>query len=411
MRFYIQMLLRLRTTTPLPGGDLKFYFAFHDNTVLAPLPDVIKGSAFDLTAATFGTPGAAARDYQLVVETDTGSLLASVTASVTDAPATLSSTNGVSLSWPRYPGFTHVEIYVTVGPTIYLIGEVNDGSSSFNDVGQILDTVPSIPSVAGEEPQAYAETRVFEPTAEWVQYDWSIAVPSTYDFSKTTGKQWLRGGVLGLMGDGHQLEIDRIGISTGFGLWAMSDHDKNRPSLPSTSMFGSTQGPPLGGFAPSEDGLGGERSASCSTLETLVDICDRKGQNEQKIAVGQITQAQIRQGLWLVGRTGKPNKVTAAKIDWSDSIITIVTRNGATRRCSPSELWLVEDGPSGGTAARRLCEGMSVLTRKGGAIQASEIVQYSVSPKGEEVRLLSTAGDHVYWAGDAAAHNLKPSEI
>lgn len=399
MRFYIQMLARLGTATALPG-EIKFFWEFCDNTNSAPLPDIIKGSAFALAAATFGPLGATTRAYKLIVATDAGDMVESTVATVTDAPATLTPTNGVALSWPRYPGFTNVEIYVTVGGNSFLVGIVGDGAGAFNDVGQTLGPVAAVPSVSGTVPRAYAETRpgLFELSSEWVLFEFAIAIPFTYNFSLTTGKQWLRGGVLGLTGDPLQVEIDRIGVSTGTGKWSISEGDRKALSLPSTTQTSSTQGPPSGGGGPPDDGEGGP---GCSTLDTPIDICDANGENERKIELRHVTK-----GDYVIGHSERPNKVTRVKLSWSESIITIETANGARRRCSPSDFWLVKDGPKTGTDARRLCEGMEVETRINGSVQTSKIVQYSVSTKGEEVATISTDGDHVYYAGNAAAHNL-----
>lgn len=399
MRLYLQMLVRLRTSTAVPG-DIKFFWEFWDNTNTAPLPDIIKGSAFTLTAATFGIMGATTRDYKLIVETDAGDEVESTVATVTDAPASLTPTNGVSLAWPRYPGFTQVSIYVTVGGNSFLVGIVGDGSSAFLDTGQTLRPVDSVPSVSGTVARAYAQTRVFVPSLDWVEYDFSIIVPSTYNLGLTTDRQWLRGGVVGLMGDSNQLQIDRIGVSTGFGLWSISANDKNAKSLPSTSQTGSTQGPPSGGGGPPVDGGGGPR---CSTRETLIQVCDKDGMELDEIRLDRVTQ-----GMYLVGLNGRPNRVTRIRPGWSDSILTIATANGGRRRCSPSDRWLIENGDPAGTPARELCEGVRVITRINGVIEASEIVSYSVSTAGEEVLMVSTGGNHVYFAGQIAAHNMKP---
>lgn len=255
MRFRLQMLVRLRTATALPG-PLKFFWSLYDNTNSAPAPTIIKGSAFTLDGATFGPVGATTRAYKLIVDTDYGGQVESTVKTITNAPAVLTPSNGVALSWPRYPGFTKVSIYVTVGGASFLVGIIGNGANAFNDTGQVLGAVAAVPSVATTQAQAYAETSDFSPTAEWVLWRFSIIAPQTYNASLTTGKQWLRGGVIGAMGDPHQLQIDRIGLSTGDGLWALSSRDQAAASLPSTAQTSSTQGPPAGGGAPPSDGEG-----------------------------------------------------------------------------------------------------------------------------------------------------------
>lgn len=260
MRLYIQMLARLRTASPLPA-TLRYFWEMWDNTNSAPLPAVIQGSAFTLNAATFGALGATTRAYRLIVDTDNGDQIESVTTTITNAPASLSPTNGVSLSWPAYGGFTQVSIYVLVGGSAFLVGIIGDGATAFLDTGQTLRSVPALPSAIGTKPQAYAEIN-FPIGLSWVEYDFNLLVPQTYNFSLTTGKQWLRGGIIGLTGEGHQVEIDRIGVSTGWGLWDWSGTDKRNGvhSIPSTQQTSSTQGPPSGaGEPPGPDGGGGPR--------------------------------------------------------------------------------------------------------------------------------------------------------
>lgn len=407
MRFYVQMLARLRTGTALPG-EVRFFWSFYDNTNTAPRPDLIRGGTFALNGAVYGPVAATTRTYKLIVSTDYGTQVESTVKVVNNAPAVLTPANGVALNWERYRGFTNVEIYVTVAGASFLVGIIGNGDNSFNDVGQTLGPVAAVPSVAGNTPVALALTRPgdFTPTQDWDGWDFTISVPQTYNFGNTTGKQWLRGGVMGAMGEGHQLEIDRIGVSTGPGKWSISANDRNAKSLPSSTQTGSTQGPPTGGGGQG-DGEGGPK---CSTLETPIQVCDRDGKNECDTPLRDVVE-----GDYLVPRTGRPNRVKAVKPGWSEIIITIETANGSRRRCSPSDLWIVEGGPPTGTAARRLCEGMLVETRRNGSVQTSKIVRYSVSIEGEEVRILelendeptNTNDDHVYFAGDAAAHNAK----
>lgn len=402
MRFRLQMLVRLRTATAIPGL-LQMFWLLQDNT--AASPDVIKGSTFALDGNTFGALGATTRSYKLIVDTDYGGQVESTVKTIVDAPAVLTPSNGVALRWPRYPGFTNVTIYVTVGASSFIVGKIGNGVNAFNDVGQTLGTIGAVPTVTDTVARAYAINPNFRPTEDWQLAVWQIIAPQTYNASLTTGKQWLRGGVIGAMGDPHQLQIDRVGLSTGTGLWAISAHDQSAASLPSTSQTSSTQGPPTGGGG--SDPGDGEGRIACSTLDTPVDVCDSDGSNEHKEDLREIGPKRVKAGVWVVGRDGKPNRVTKSHTAWSTSIVTITTANGCGRRCSPSDLWLLVNGPTTGTAARRLSRGTEVWTRKNGSVQASEITIYSRSTRGEPVRLLETDGDRTYWAGNCGAHNSK----
>jgi hypothetical protein len=406
MRLWVQMLVRLRTATPL-ASPLRFWWAIYDNTNTAPAPRIIQGSAFTLDGAPFGAAGATTRDYKLIVDVDNGDQVESTVKTVNNTSAVLSSANGIALSWPRFPGFTNVTIYVTEGGITSIAGFIGNGTASFNDTGQRFGTVPAFPSVVGTAPRAYAEANPFVPTLDWALWKFRIFVPQTYNFGLTTGKQMLRGGVIGATGEGHQLQIDRLGVSQGDGLWANSAHDQQITSAHSTSQTGSTQGPPSGGGDPGD----GEGRPACSTLDTPIDVCNEDGSHPRKVELGTIDEDAVAAGTYLMNRHGFPTRVRRSRIAWSELILTIETANGAGRRCSPSDLWLTVDGPESGTAARRLNEGMEVLTRKNGSVQPSEIVRYSASTRGEEVCILETEGtdddERVYWAGDAAAHNAK----
>lgn len=254
MRFLLQMIFRLRTATALPGV-IEFFWSLWDNTNTVPAPRIIQGSAFDLSGGVFGPLGATTRTYKLIVDTDQGGQVESDVLVINNAPAVLSASNGVGLTWDRYPGFTNVTIYVTVGGASFIVGIVGNGAAAFTDTGQDLGPVGSVPSVTDTVAKAQAVAHNFVPTQDWQHITFSIFVPQTYNYSLTTGRQWLRGGVLGLMGDGRQLQIDRIGLSTGNGVWAAAAFDQNAKSPSSTSQTSSTQGPPFSG-APPDDGEG-----------------------------------------------------------------------------------------------------------------------------------------------------------
>jgi len=405
-RIWVQMLVRLRNATTLPG-PLRFFWAVQDNTNTPPAPRIIQGTAFTLEGAAFGAPGATTRSYKLIVNADNGDQIESTVKTVNNTAAVLNSSNGVSLAWESFPGFTNVTIYVSEAGVVSIAGFIGNGTNAFNDTGQRFGTVPAFPSVGSSAPRAYAEADPFVPTLDWIVWTFRIFVPLTYNFSLTTGRQWLRGGVLGAMGEGHQLQIDRIGFSEGDGLWAMSARDSLVTSPHSTSQTSSTQGPITGGGDPGD----GEGRPACSTLDTPIDICDEDGGNARKVELGDIDEDAVAAGTYLLNRHGYPTRVRRSRIAWSELILSIQTANGAGRRCSPSDLWLVHNGSPAGTAARRLCEGIEVLTRKNGSIQPSEIVRYSASSRGEEVQILETEGTHdderIYWAGDAGAHNAK----
>lgn len=404
-RYNLQMLCRLRTSTALPGA-IQLAWAFHDNTNTPPAPRVIQGAPLTLSGGVFGGTGATTRQYKLIIDTDQGGQVESDILTINNAPAVLSATNGVNLSWLQIPGFTRVTIYVTVAGATFIAGFVGNGAGAFQDTGQNFGAVlGGFPSVTDTVAKAYAVARNFAPTTEWQRADFTIFVPQNYNASLTTGRQWLRGSVIGLMGDPHQLQIDRIGVSTGTGVWSPSARDKIVTSLPSTTMTSSQQQPPGSGFSPPGDGEG---RIACSTFDTPIDVCDHDGKNPRKVDLGEIDDEAIARGIYLVSAKNKrPNRVTKQRTAFAKVIVTIKTKNGSGRRCSESDLWLLVNGPEAGTPARRLSKGVEVWTRQNGSVKPSEITVYSKSRKGEQVRILETDGDRTYWAGDAGAHNAK----
>lgn len=405
-RFYFQVLASLRTGTAWPDG-IRLFAELYDNTDSADGKRVLTGAAFDLTGAPYGTTGASTDQYKIIAITDYGAEIESIVLTITTANATLTAVHGNALSWASIQGVVRFDIYRKRSGTTYLIFQILDGATSYNDDGQTLKTVADFPAPGDTKGIARAVSPIFAPTATWRVFDLSIIVPPGYDQSKTTGKQWLRYGLDGATTDARQLLCDRIGLSHGWGTWTISSRDENVSvnmlgNIPTTGQTSSSQGPPSpAGGGPPDDGSGGER---CATLDTMITVCDRDARHQQTLPA-----ARVEAGMYLLGPTGRANRVIRALPGWADLIVNIKTENGAGRRCSPSDRWVTGIGDLGtGTPARRLCEGMPVLTRdpKKKTLSASPIVRYDYE-LGCETRIFEIANDHIYIAGDALAHNAK----
>lgn len=412
-RIFFQVLASLRTSTVWPDG-VGMFAGIYDNTNSADGKKFLTGTAFSLTGSPYGTAGSTTDQYKLIAVTDYGAEIESAVLTITTSNATLTAAHGNALSWATIQGVVRYDVYRKRAGTTYLIFQVLDGATSYNDDGQTLKTVSDFPVPGTTKGTARAVTPVFLPTSSWRVFDLSILVPPGYDYSKTTDRQWLRFGLEGATTDPRQLLVDRIGLSHAWGSWTYSSTDQgltqatlgNSPTIGPTS---SSQGPstPAGG-GPPDDGSGGER---CSTLETPITICDRDARHEQTLPAG-IVRDRFERGdqLFMVGSTGRANRVIRALPGWSDLIVNIKTENGAGRRCSPSDRWVTGMNDLGkGTPARQLCEGMPVLTRKKKRLCASPIVSYSYEPA-EETVIFEIANDHIYMAGDALAHNAKIAE-
>lgn len=409
-RFYFQILASLRTGTAWPDG-IRLFAELYDNTDSADGKRVLTGTAFGLGGAPFGTVGVTTDQYKIIAITDYGAEIESAVLTIATSNATLTAVHGNALSWVSTQGVVRYDIYRKRAGTTYLIFQILDGATSYNDDGQTLKTVAAFPVPGTTKGTARAVSPIFAPTAAWRVFDLSIIVPPGYDQSKTTGKQWLRYGLDGPTTDARQLLCDRAGLSHGWGTWTVSSRDENTGTsmlgnIPTSGQVSSSQGPPSpGGGGPPDDGSGGER---CSTPETPITICDRDARREQTLPAG-VVRDRVAKGetIYFTGPTGRANRVIRALPGWSDLIVNIQTANGAGRRCSPSDRWITGMGDLGtGTPARRLCEGMPVLTRRKKRLCASPIVSYIYEP-GSETVIFEIANDHIYSAGNALTHNAK----
>lgn len=376
--FLIQFVHKLRTATAWPAG-IEVAAMFYDNT--AGQEKIIEGGPFTISASV-PNPGATALEYKVIGRTDYGEEIESNVLAVPNAPATLSITHYVELSWVGAAGYINFDVYKKDAGIYYLVGEVDNGGTSFRDIGNTLSTVAGYPSISTTQARAYVETQGLAPTSEWARTTVVIRAPSTYNTSLTTGKQWLRLRITGATTDARQLLIDRIGVSTGDGGWARSANDLRAASAPSTTAATSDQG-----------GVGIEHPL-CPAVD--VEIDGMLGEDEVKIRAGDLQKGDK------VIRRGKVARVTRARTVWCENRVNVITTNGKSLPCSPFHPVLQGEDDTKGRAASRMQKGQSVDTKDG----ASEIESVDEIGGGFVVDFGLTA-PHTYWANDIGSHNVK----
>lgn len=190
----------------VPSG-FRVYAGLWDNT--AGQRDWIKASSsFTLNSEVRGTPGATVeRRYKVYLFTDRGYTFISSESIELAAPsdASFSSTVDVLLTWDLIPGVLEAHIYrFTPGTGTYALLE-KTSANSYADNGTTQTVSPPVaayPTATDDRAKAYVATAtgalddlpVDGVDAAWESLFFNIPVPSGYDMSATTDKQWLRVG-------------------------------------------------------------------------------------------------------------------------------------------------------------------------------------------------------------------------
>lgn len=376
MSFIIQFICKLRTATVLPVG-LEMAAMFWDNTV--GQQKIIEGSAFALSYTIGGAVGATALEYKIVGRTDYGEEIESNVLSVTDAPATLTPSNYVALSWVGAAGYIDFDIYKKVGATYYLQYTVANGGTSYRDQGDApLATVGGYPSVSITRARAYTETQGFAPSfSAWERTDIVIRTPATYDTSLTTGKQWLRLRITGAPTDARQFLIDRIGVSTGYGGWARSANDLRAANIPSTTATVSEQG------------------------DIGIHVCPGVGMELDGID-NKILTEDVRRGDKLKSRDGQTVEVTRVRFVWCDKMVRVTTDGGKTFECSKTHHLIRGNADTRGLAVSRMEKGRTVQTLEGeDTIASIEAIEPGM------VCDMGVTAPYIYACNGLLHHNLK----
>jgi len=174
-------------------------------------------------------PGAAATNYTYVVvaQTDRNEIVVSLPKTVLGAAA-LTTTDYNQISWTLTGGVLTYRIYRT-GPNPGLIGIVSSGSTTFNDVGVLVQANAPIPVPAATLAKTTITNFGNGLSSAWKTIRLTIRIPRNYNFSLTgSDKQWFRMGLRGT--SANSIQIDRMGLSLTPGVWSPSPEDRQSVS-------------------------------------------------------------------------------------------------------------------------------------------------------------------------------------
>jgi len=174
-------------------------------------------------------PGAAATNYTYVVvaQTDRNEIVVSLPKTVLGAAA-LTTTDYNQISWTLTGGVLTYRIYRT-GPNPGLIGIVSSGSTTFNDVGVLIQANAPIPVPAATLAKTTITNFGNGLSSAWKTIRLTIRIPRNYNFSLTgSDKQWFRMGLRGT--SVNSIQIDRMGLSLTPGVWSPSPEDRQSVS-------------------------------------------------------------------------------------------------------------------------------------------------------------------------------------
>lgn len=170
-------------------------------------------------------PGAAATNYTYVVvaQTDRNEIVVSLPKTVLGAAA-LTTTDYNQISWTLTGGVLTYRIYRT-GPNPGLIGIVSSGSTTFNDVGVLVQANAPIPVPAATLAKTTITNFGNGLSSAWKTIRLTIRIPRNYNFSLTgSDKQWFRMHLSGT--SVNSIQIDRMGLSLTPGVWSPSPEDR-----------------------------------------------------------------------------------------------------------------------------------------------------------------------------------------
>jgi hypothetical protein len=262
---YVGMVARKKSSSIAIAAGLKLGVGIRDNT--AGQTKYLEGGPFTLTAAVVGTPGATtSRKYKIVATTDWGETYESNEVTLATAPDNASySTNVVyvRLDWGAVRGVTIYRIYRLTGAAYVLAGEIFNGVAGFNEQNNFLKTEAGYPAASTTNARAFVEIIFDTLTTDWAVYEVAVPVPSTYNTSATTDKQWARFTLSQALAAGSEqgIEIDKLYASWNYGNWAPAPEDVSAKQGTDTTAASGSQGlvGTGGGGEPPDPGGGGLR--------------------------------------------------------------------------------------------------------------------------------------------------------
>jgi hypothetical protein len=408
--FYFQLEARLASGA-LPSG-LQLYAGLYDNT--AGQRKYIEGGSFTITGEIFGDQsGSTTVSYKVLARTDSGEEALSNTLTFTNAPAVFSQLNHPRVSFSGVAGFIEFLIYRQIGTDFVLQFTVRNAiEGTYFDVGNPPQAIVSaFPTVTNTKPRAFAMTTTFAPGSlngtNFVQHFLTIFVPTTYDKSVTgPGQQFLRFGFTAFTSVARQLEVRKIGLSLGYGLWSRSANDVRSGvhSTPSTTTTGLPGGSGGIGIDPPNDGGGGP----C----VLLDETDIRRRTEAGFENRNIRALEKDDMLDTGGAVG--GRVRFVKRAYSSRIYRLNLSNGLTLGCTFDHPLITDWSDMFGTAAETLKkrfdagETVTLLTKPQHFIEVAEIIEMTEEFGDFAIGMPVMDGSHICITNGILSHNVKP---
>lgn len=414
----------------VPG---RLFAGIWDNTV--GQRDWLMGDTFEVSGQVIGAPAATtSTEYVVVMTSDFGATVKSSILTVANAPSDASFISGsvyVKLSWPRFPGFIHSDVYRKRGGVYQLVTQESTVNEYF-DQGDFRQIVGNYPDADATKPKAYAATRaglldtapIDGVDASWQAFIMAIQIPSTYHQSNTTGKQWLRIGIDAPCTGADAtrgLFIDLVGLSYVSGSYAHNPEDLKGLQQPIAAPAGSSQGGAGtggSGFTPPDGGTGDERGPACVMADSIVRLKD----SPFPTCSADDLLRHPEHKLLSVTADGEfvAGEIEKVKEAMEDHIVRIRTTTGETLRCSETHRLITYIGDPTGTAISRLSIGDPVIvydpktkTLRESKIknmrrlyQRTRVIRIQMKSNSPQTYLAGTAGP-----GAILSHNMKVLDL
>jgi hypothetical protein len=384
---------------PVDGEDevfVDFFGGLWDNS--PGRRQFLEGQPPELTATSEGVTGATTRSYMVLMYMSDGSTVATNVATVTDSNATLSTSNYVSLSWDQQPGVVRSEIYRNTGGTFVRL-RTPYPAHTYYDTGLTSNSEAGFPTPTRE--RFIAKTQILETnfspatTAKWELGFMNIVVPSTYDASGTTDKQWLCLGMntgFSGTGDDHALLVDLISLDDKFGIFT-------RCPLDFQAKRGVTIGPSSGDQGTSQGGgVDFPGGGGCCVFSDLI-LTD---QGE----VPAINLVDNEHSYKVINRIGQP-------VSYEAEIVapqTVYSMLAGEYKISGSGTHPVFQGTDDvvGKRLSRFAEGDIIETRQG-PVKVDFLVKHFKQK--HTIKITLKGLEKGFWQNQVAVHNSKDENI
>lgn len=367
LKFHFRVILARRTGSAANTNPLTFALGVWDNT--AGQKRFLEAGNFDLTVTKVNPdslPASTTYKYKVIAVTNEGFQIESDTVTLTNAADVLSARHYNRLTWKNVVGIQKFHIERELAGVVKRIFTITNGTNAYNDFGG--DDGPTLPGFTttgdGSRAIAYTEKQfTLGDEDEWFEVSGEVYIPSSYDMSATTGKQWIRLMIFGTITDVRQVLLDRVMFSLGNGGWNRSIRDRNRIASqnPDSSPTGSNQG---------------DTGINCLAEYVPVEIFSEKWHRVGRLPVKMTEKGQFTDSGG--SRLMKPNRIVRNKRGLADTIVRVTYKNGIWFDCTPSERIITSRADKKGTMLEHLFVGDEALAKIDEIYQSTEIESYEI---------------------------------